>query len=70
MRQRECNSKREFTSQKETAKEMIAFANSHGGMILALRTRQEICLDYHTNPRSWFWYHTCDEGECKGRIHK
>lgn len=26
--------KREFTSQKEVAKEMIAFANSHGGMIL------------------------------------
>lgn len=26
--------KREFTSQKEIAKEMIAFANSHGGMIL------------------------------------
>lgn len=26
--------KREFTSQKEMAKEMIAFANSHGGMIL------------------------------------
>ena len=26
--------KREFTSQKEIAKEMIAFANSHGGVIL------------------------------------
>lgn len=26
--------KREFTTQKEMAKEMIAFANSRGGMIL------------------------------------
>ena len=26
--------KREFTSQKEIAKEMIVFANSHGGVVL------------------------------------